>query len=109
MRTEIITTILKDLSKIEFAIRSENLDREISKHLGIAIIELYICLIQNCPKSLDISDEFKQNIIDIYFIIDSLSLETYSKCNMAKDFIIYQLKDLMKELSMNNNLTYLEN
>lgn len=93
MQIDILKNILKDLSKIEFALRSENVSPDVVQALGVAIIELYRYQSEN----IDVSDQDNASFLsNIYFIINNMETDKYDDPCAVKNDILFKLSGLIE-------------
>jgi hypothetical protein len=85
MHIKMVKNILNDLSKIEHALRAENIDPEITNDLGIAIIKIYQCCITSQKGECSIEVD---TLSDIYFMLCKY-------CNLDKKYYGDIFKDVI--------------
>ena len=87
----IIENIIKDLRKIEYALRVEKVDSTISESISLIIIKIYMIYIINNDDKINIKAD---TLSDIYFIF----LQYYKSMQFEQVDIIEDILSRMKKI-----------
>ena len=93
MSLDTVKNIIKDLSKIEYALRIENVDSKINNALGIVIIELYRHSILYSDSHHDITAD---KLFDVYSVMSHYSKLENPEYQSLVDDIIVRIKKVVE-------------
>jgi hypothetical protein len=94
MSLDTIKNILKDLSKIEYALRIENVDSKINDVLSLAIIDIYRCVFFSSGNQQGITTD---TLFDVYAAISLCCKTQDTQFQDIIDDIILQMKQSIEK------------